>query len=154
MQNLSKYTSAILYLLLAVAIAVFAMFFTGGYVDADAEYLEPIYTDLVLNLSYIVIAVGLVFTVVFAAYQFIMQLMDAPMKALGTLASIGAFAALLFVSWSVGSGEPLAIPGYEGTQNVYFWLKLTDMWMYSAGFLLAASVVSIGLFSLLKLVRR
>lgn len=154
MQNLSKYTSAILYLLLAVAVAVFVMFFTGGYVDVDAEYLEPVNTDLVLNLSYIVIAIGIVLTVLFAAYQFIMQLLHAPMKALGALASVGAFAALLFISWTLGSGQPLAIPGYEGTQNVHFWLKLTDMWMFSAGFLMAASVVSIGLFSLLKLVRR
>ena len=29
----------------------------------------------------------------------------------------------------MGSGTPMNIPGYEGTDNVYFWLKLTDMFL-------------------------
>ena len=27
----------------------------------------------------------------------------------------------------MGNGEPMVIPGYSGTENVPFWLKLTDM---------------------------
>ena len=154
MQNLSKVTSFILYGLLLAAVVSFIMFFTGGYVDVDAEYLEPVYTDLVLNFGYVVIGVGLVCTTLFALYQFATQLMDAPKEAFKTIGSLAAFAILMGASWVAGSGEPMNIPGYEGTDNVYFWLKLTDMWMYSAGFLLAASIGAIALFSLLKLIRK
>ncbi len=154
MQNLSKVTSFILYGLLLAAVVSFIMFFTGGYVDVDAEYLEPIHTDLVLNLGYIVIGVGLLCTTLFALYQFITQLMDAPKQAFRTIGSVAAFVILMVVSWSLGNGTPMNLPGYEGTDNVYFWLKLTDMWLYSAGFLLAASIGAIALFSLFKLIRK
>ena len=154
MQNLSKYTSFVLYGLLLATIVAFALFFTGGYVDANAEYLEPNNTDLVLNLGYLTIGIGLVCTVVFAVYQFGTLLIDAPKKAFSTIAWLAGFAALMGISWSAGSGQPMVIPGYEGVQNVYFWLKLTDMWMYSAGFLLAASIGSIVLFGLIKIIRK
>ena len=38
---------------------------------------------------------------------------------------------VLVFSWSIGSGEALVIPGYEGTENVPFWLKITDMFLYT-----------------------
>jgi len=43
----------------------------------------------------------------------------------------------------MGSGTPMNIPGYEGTDNVYFWLKLTDMFLYSIYILLFVTVVAI-----------
>ena len=39
--------------------------------------------------------------------------------------------AVVVISWTMGSEEPLVIPGYSGTENVPFWLKLTDMFLYS-----------------------
>jgi len=35
------------------------------------------------------------------------------------------------------------IPGYDGTDNVPFWLKLTDMFLYSIYILLFVTIVAI-----------
>jgi hypothetical protein len=154
MQSISKFTSWILYGLMLITVVCFGLFYFGGSVDPNAEYVEPVHTELVLNLAYVVVAVGLLATVLFALWQFGMQLKDHPKKALKTLASLGLFVVLLVVSWAIGSGEPLNLPAYDGTDNTYFWLKLTDMWLYSAYFLLGASILSIIGFSLLKVIRK
>ena len=57
---------------------------------------------------------------------------------------------VLVVSWAMGSEETLRIPGYDGTDNVPFWLKLTDMFLYSIYFLLGATIVAIILSSIKK----
>ena len=54
-----------------------------------------------------------------------------------------AIAATVIAAWAMGSGTPMNIPGYEGTDNVYFWLKLTDMFLYSIYILLFVTVVAI-----------
>ena len=154
MQNINKYTSWILYGLMLVTVVVFGFFYMGGNVNPDAEYLEPNYTSLVLNLAYIVVVIGLVCTVLFALYQFGVQLKDHPKEAFRTLLTLGAFAVLLVATWAMGSGEPLNLPAYDGADNTYFWLKLTDMWLYSAGFLLGASILAIIAFSLIKVLRK
>ncbi|MEG1617750.1 MAG: hypothetical protein RR202_12975 [Bacteroidales bacterium] len=155
MQNINKYSSWILYGLMLITVICFGMFYFGGNVEtADPEFPEPIFTGLVLNFAYITMAIGFVLTVVFALYQFAMQLKDHPKEAISTLITLGAFVLLLFISWTLGSGEPLNLPAYDGSDNVYFWLKLTDMWLYSAAFLLGASIVSIIVFSLIKVVRK
>ncbi|MEG0949596.1 MAG: hypothetical protein RR212_10095 [Bacteroidales bacterium] len=154
MQNINKYSSWILYGLMLVTVVVFGFFYLGGNVNPDAEYLEPNYTGLVLNLAYIVVVIGLVCTMLFALYQFAVQLKDHPKEAFKTLLTLGAFALLLVITWAMGNGEPLHLPAYDGSDNTYFWLKLTDMWLYSAGFLLGASILAIISFSLIKVLRK
>lgn len=154
MQNINKYTSWILYGLMLITVVFFGLFYFGGNVNPDAEYLEPVHTGLVLNLAYAVVIVGLICTVLFALYQFAVQLKDHPKEAFRTLLTLLAFAALLGISWAMGSGEPLNLPAYDGADNTYFWLKMTDMWLYSAAFLLGASILSICVFSLVKVVRK
>ena len=154
MQKINKYSSWILYGLMLLTVVVFGLFYMGGNVDPNAEVLEPVYTGAVLNLAYIVVAIGVVSTVAFALFQFAVQLKDHPKEAFKTLLTLGAFVLLLVITWLAGSGEPLNMPAYDGTDNVYFWLKLTDMWLYTAGILLGASIVSIIAFSLIKVIRK
>lgn len=155
MQHLSKYTSWVLYALMLFAVVAFAMFFFGGYVPGteDSEFKEPIYTGLVLNTAYVYVIAGLGLTLCFAVFQFGTQLVSEPKEAMKSVFMLIAFAALLIISWSLGSGSPLNLPTYDGADNVYFWLKLTDMWLYSSAFLLLAAVLSICGFSLYKVIR-
>lgn len=137
------------------AVVAFAMFFFGGYVPGteDSEFKEPIYTGLVLNTAYVYVIAGLGLTLCFAVFQFGTQLVSEPKEAMKSVFMLIAFAALLIISWSLGSGSPLNLPTYDGADNVYFWLKLTDMWLYSSAFLLLAAVLSICGFSLYKVIR-
>ena len=48
----------------------------------------------------------------------------------------------MVVAWSMGSDKPLNIPGYDGADNVPFWLKVTDMFLYTIYFLLGATLVA------------
>ena len=155
MQHLSRYTSWVLYALMLFAVVAFAMFFFGGYVPGteDSEFKEPIYTGLVLNTAYVYVIAGLGLTLCFAVFQFGTQLVSEPKEAMKSVFMLIAFAALLIISWSLGSGSPLNLPTYDGADNVYFWLKLTDMWLYSSAFLLLAAVLSICGFSLYKVIR-
>ena len=50
---------------------------------------------------------------------------------------------LQIVAWAMGDGTPMQIPGYSGTDNVPFWLKVTDMFLYSIYILLFVTVVAI-----------
>ena len=88
-----------------------------------------------------------------AIFQFGSLLVTNPKEALTTVLMLGLFAALLIISWACGSAEPLNLPAYDGADNVPFWLKLTDMWLYSSGFLLCAAILSIFGFSLYKVIR-
>lgn len=154
MQNIQKYSSWVLYCLMALTVAAFAAFYAGGSIDPNVEYLEPVYTWLVLDLAYAAFGLGLVLTVCFALLQFGIQLKDHTKDALQTLAIFGAFIALLAISWSMGNGQELYLPGYDAEFNVPFWLKLTDMWLYASEFLLGASILTIIGFSIAKLFRK
>ena len=155
MQHLSKYTSWVLYALMLIAVVAFAMFYFGGNVPGteDSEFVEPIFTGLVLNTAYVYVIAGVVITLCFALFQFGTQLVSAPKEAMKSILMLVLFAGLLIITWAMGSGEPLNLPTYDGADNVYFWLKLTDMWLYSAGFLLLAAILSICGFSLFKVIK-
>ena len=91
--------------------------------------------------------------VVAMAAAFILQfgsaLKDNPVKALKSLVGVILLVVVMIIAWSMGSGETMVIPGYSGTENVPFWLKLTDMFLYTIYFLLGATVLAM-LFSSIK----
>ena len=89
-------------------------------------------------------------TVLAAIFQFVSNFMDSPKEAVKSLIGIIALVVLLIVSWSMGSGEALVLPGYDGTDNVPFWLKLTDMFLYSIYFMMGALILLIFGFSIRK----
>ena len=129
MQKLSKITSWILYVLLAITVVTFAFFYFGGGMEKPVieEYFEPKYTDLVLYYAFIILAIGVVLTFVFAIIQFALEFRDNPKFAFRSLGTMVGFFGLLAITYFCGSDTPLNIVGYEGTQNTEGWLKLTDI---------------------------
>lgn len=149
--KLSKWT---LYSMLAITVVVLGMFFLGGYVDPTAEMLEPIYTDVLIYWMYVLVIVGVAVTLGFAIFQFALKLKDDTKSALQSLAVMGVFALMMVICWSIGSGEPLYIQGYEGTENVYFWLKFTDMLLYAIYALIAIPVLIMLFGSVMKFFKK
>lgn len=135
----------VLYALFAAIIIVLALFYFGGEMavplvpEMDSN---PAYTDALLFLMYGLVGLTVLVTVVAFIAQFVAALKDNPMAALKSLIGIVLLAIVMIVAWSLGSGEPLQITGYEGTENVPFWLKLTDMFLYTLYFLLGAVIVA------------
>ena len=125
-----KVSYYVLYVMFAAILVVLGLFYFGGDAQGDAvlmgvdpEMWQPAQTDTLLYLVYGLLGLAIIATVA----AFILQ----------------------FGAWSMGSGEPLVIQGYDGSDNVPFWLKITDMFLYSFYFLLGATVLAM-LFSSIK----
>ena len=104
---------------------------------------QPAQTDALLYLMYALFGIALAATVIAAVFQFGAALKDNPASAIKSLLGLVLLVVVLIIAWAMGSGTPMNIPGYEGTDNVYFWLKLTDMFLYSIYILLFVTVVAI-----------
>ena len=140
----------VLYVLFAAILVVLGIFYFGGDAQGDAvlpgvdpEMWQPAQTERLLYLMYGLFALAVVAMAAAFILQFGSALKDNPVKALKSLVGVILLVVVMIIAWSMGSGETLTIQGYEGTDNVPFWLKLTDMFLYSIYFLLLVTVVAI-----------
>ncbi|MDD6210294.1 MAG: hypothetical protein PUB21_06780 [Bacteroidales bacterium] len=136
--KIRKISSLTLWVMMLISLAVFGLFYFGGVVPGTetAETPVPEYTDLLLRWGYVILGITLVMTIAFAIVHLIKLFKDNFRSAIGNLIAIVLFFALFFIGYSMGSGTPLSIPGYDGADNTPFWLKITDMWLYTAYILL------------------
>ena len=130
-----------------ISVIVLALFFFGGQVPEHekigADMAQPAFTDILLYWMYALLVITVVVLIGFAIVDFVRGLKENPKKALRGLYALLALAALLIVTYVIGDGTLLSIPGYEGTDNVPAILKMTDMWLYSMYFMLAVTVFAI-----------
>ena len=133
-----------LYAMFAIILIVLGLFYLGGdaqgadvIAGVDPEMWQPANTNALLMLIY-----GL-FGLAVAAAQFGAALKDSPANAIKSLLGLVLLVVVLVIAWAAGDGTPMNIPGYDGTDNVPFWLKLTDMFLYSIYILLFVTIVAI-----------
>lgn len=151
-----KVSYYVLYLLFAAILVVLGLFYFGGDAQGDAvllgidpEMWQPAQTDTLLYLMYGLFALAVVAMIGAFIMQFGSALKDNPAKALKSLLGLVVLVVVMIVAWSMGSGEPMVIQGYDGTDNVPFWLKVTDMFLYTIYFLLGVTILAM-LFSSIK----
>jgi len=142
----------------AVTLVVFALFYLGGQISVDkrldavaADMSQPKFTDLLLYWAYALVVITLVVWALFVVISSLRQLKENPKKVLGGLLALLAVAALLVITYVIGDGTILNIPGYEGNDNRPTMLKLTDMWLYSIYIMFAVTILAM---IILPLVRR
>lgn len=136
--------------LLVVAIGVTVMFFVGGYYEGTKE---PVYTDLLLNTTFALVAVSLIVTFVLSLINYIRNLLHEPKKSLKSLLAPLAIIAIIYVSYLMGDDTPLNLPGYEGTGNEGMTLVLADVCLFTAYIMVAITVVATLATSLVKAIR-
>lgn len=151
-----KVSYYVLYAMFAIILVVLGLFYFGGdaqgnavLTNVDTEMWQPAQTDTLLFLIYGLLFLAVVATVVAFLFQFGAALKDNPVKALKSLIGVIILAVVVIVAWAMGSDQPLNIPGYGGSDNVPFWLKITDMFLYSIYILFGATVLAI-IFSSIK----
>ena len=151
-----KVSYYVLYVMFAIILVVLGLFYFGGdaqgdavLMSVDAEMWHPAQTDALIYLMYVLFFIAIIATVVGVVFQFGSALKDNPGAALKSLIGLVILVAVVVISWAMGSEEPLVIPGYSGTENVPFWLKLTDMFLYSIYILFAGTILAI-IFSSIK----
>lgn len=147
-----KLSYYVLYALFAVLIVVLGLFYFGGEMSTPIvpEMSNPANTDSLLFLMYGFLGIAVAITIIAFLYQFGVALVDNPVKALKSLIGVILLVVVLLVTWGMGSEELLVLPGYDGSDNVPFWLRLTDMFLYTIYFLLIVTVLSIIGSSIMK----
>lgn len=154
--KIQKVSGTVLYIMLAITLAVLGLFFFGGETAmdqrlvADTSMSEPAQTDALMYWMYVLLGVTIAVTVVAAVFQFITGFIDSPKTAIRSLVGIIVLVLVLIVSWSMGSEQALVLQGYDGSENVPFWLKLTDMYLYTIYILMSVTILLIFGFGVLK----
>ena len=101
---------------------------------------QPVFTDMLLYWAYALLAITIVALILFAIFGFIHSLKVNPKGAIRGLLVLLAMVVVLGVSYFIGSGELLNIPGYDGGDNNPGTLKVVDMWLFTMYFMLAISI--------------
>lgn len=153
--KIRKISSWTLLICALISIVVFGMFYAGGVVDSTVENPEPIYTGLLLDWMYVLFIATIVCTVIFAVMQFVSLLKSNAKSAVTSLIVLVLFVVMLFLTYSIGDTTPLPRINADSAEfNVPFWLKITDMWIYSTVVLLVLIVIAVIAGSVKKMLNK
>ena len=154
--RIQKVSGTVLYVMLAITLVILGMFFFGGETPldqrlvADTAMEEPAQTHALIYWMYILFGIAVIITIAAAIYQFVTGFIDSPMTAIKSLLGLILIIVVLVISWAMGSDQPLVMPGYDGAENVPFWLKLTDMFLYTIYIMMGAMILLIFGFGIAK----
>ena len=158
--KIRKISSWILWAVMAMSVTVFAFFYFGGQGDsvlsASGDALSnPKYTAELLYWGYNVFALAILALISFGILQFVTSLMTNPKAALASLSVIVVGAALLGITYAIGDPTPLPILNVDSAEyNVPFWLKVTDMWLYTMYILGVLCILSVLASSVMKVIKK
>ncbi len=137
-----------------ISIVVMGLFYFGGQAAPEnlvaGDMSQPQFTDLVLYWAYVLLGITIVVLIGFAIVDFFRGLKENPKKAFSGLLVLLALVALLVVTYILGDGTLLNIPGYTGSDNVPPMLKMSDMWLYSCYFMLVVTLLAMIVLPLFK----
>lgn len=136
-----KVSYYVLYALIAIILIVLALFYGVGYNHIVGEYNAPENTDALIYLMYILFGVTVAATLVGAIVQFAGALKDNPKNAVRSLLGIILLVVVLCVAYAVGSDASIKTAGL-GLYEDKFWLKITDMFLYSIYFLMGVAILA------------
>jgi hypothetical protein len=158
--KIRKISSWTLWAVSAISVVVFGLFYLGGQTE-NSPFLakgitnDPKYTAELLYWGYTVVALAVITLIGFGAFQFTTSLMTSPKKALTSLSVIAVFLVLLGITYAMGDGTPLPNINAESAQyNIPFWLKVTEMWLYTAYVLGTLCVLAVLSSSVMKFIRK
>ena len=138
-----------------ISIVVLGMFYGGGVVDPTADLKDPVYTGLLIDWTFVMFIVSIISMVAFALWQFISLLKDSPKSAIASLIVVVCFAAMLFITYSMGDATPLnGLNTDSQAFNIPLWLKVTDMWIYSTIILIALIIIAVVAGSVKKIMNK
>ena len=141
--NIRKTSSSVLLAIVVLGLIAIALFFLGGQVDPTAAKPEPKFTDVLLYFTYGVFIVSLLVMLAFAVVSFVGKFKSNPKSALGGLGAIAGLVVLLVVTYLIGSSTHLPLGDSTQQYNTDFYLKFSDMWLYSIYVLFVLTVCAL-----------
>lgn len=142
--KIRKISSWTLLICSIISVVTLLMFYFGGIVDPSAEMKEPVYTGLLLNWTYVLFAFTIVVTILLMVWQFSNSLKVDAKGALMGFAAVAFLALIMIVTYVMG--DATALTGLNADSQVYnipFWLKITDMWIYSSYVLIVLIIAAV-----------
>lgn len=128
--------------LIAISVIVFALFLFGGSELDMKENKVYAYTDVLIYWTYALGILSVVTVLFFVVKDFIAELAASPSAALKKIAGPIALIVLLLVTYAIGDTTPLKLNEEAQRFNAPFWLKFSDMWIYSVYVLLFLTIVA------------
>ena len=141
--NIRKTSSSVLLAIVVLAILVVIAFFVGGYVDPADPKSGPKLTDLLLYFTYGVFILSLVVLIGFAVWSFIGKFKSDKKGALAGLGALVGIIVLLGITYAIGSADRLPLGASTQAYNTDFYLKFSDMWLYSIYVLFILTVIAL-----------
>lgn len=152
--KIHKTSKVVLYTIMGITVLILAFFLLGGEVPVEERVVptisEPRFTDLLMYWVYALLAISVLVLIAFAVSDFISSWKARPKSAFRSLLVVLVFVAMLIITFAIGSGTPLNIVGYTGSENVPIFLKITDMWLYSIYLMVVVNVLALLFSPLLK----
>jgi len=140
--NVGRISTLVLWTCMIITLGVFAFFYWGASAHKD-ELDTAIETSFALNWMYGILALSIVVVCSFSFIRFFIRWKDNPKSIISSLIWMGVLTVLFLGTYLLGDGTPLAISGYEGDENTYTWLKLTDMWIYVIYVLIGLTIIAL-----------
>ncbi|WP_299232064.1 hypothetical protein [uncultured Bacteroides sp.] len=135
-----KVSYYVFYVCVALILVVLGMFYGVGYNNPMGEYNAPEHTETLIFLTYGMLAVTIIITLLGGLAKFASSFKDNPASALKSLIGFVLIIVLLVVAYNMGSDAPVTLA--DGTTYAdVLWLKVTDMLIYSTYVLLGIAVL-------------
>lgn len=138
-----KISSKILYAALGITVVVLAVFYFVGTNASDSAGSDFDKTSLLLGWTYFLFGLCIVASCIFFGIKFVQTFRRNPHTFWRNFLVFSGVLILFAVTWLLGSGEPIHSLNYALQGNSYFWLKLTDMFLYATYALLGAAILAI-----------
>ncbi|MDR1918810.1 MAG: hypothetical protein LBQ65_04075 [Tannerellaceae bacterium] len=151
--KIRKFSSWVLLACTIILLVIVGLFFFGGDNEPYNGKWNPIHVDTMLYWMYALLGATLVIILFFVIAQFISNFKHDIRKALTGLAVLVLFAIMFFAAYSFGDGTPIASLANKADAAAYntpFWLKLTDMFLYSIYIMATLTVLGVAVGSVKK----
>ena len=136
----NKISKIAMYVLFGVTIVVACLFFFGGNVDDSAEYVEPVFTNSLLYLTYAFVAIAALLVIVAAVVNLATDFKKDAKSAMKSVGGVCALVVLFVASYFISSGEPVAVLGIEEEVTTATY-KMVDAQLYTTYVLLIIAVI-------------
>ena len=149
----AKISSIILYAALGISLGILAVFYFGGVNTAvSADNFDK--TSLFLYWTYFLLSLCFVVTCIFSGIKFGQTFHRNPRTFWRNFIVFSGILILFGITWLLGNGDPIQSLKNLELGNTYFWLKLTDMFLYAIYVLLGLTVLAVPCLYVYKLLKK
>lgn len=157
-KSAEQVSQRIFYILIALAVLVFGLFFLVGYdmpFEENPDFNAPLFTDVLIGLMWLFLVggVGLAIYSMWKDYRGSRSeavVNGVPVRRIFRITWIGLLA-LLVLTFALGSSDPMLINGENYAD--WLWLKLSDMFVITSLLMLLAGMGAV-IFGATRYIRK